>query len=122
MINGKKVILPVWHGVTKKEVLHCSPFLADKVAADTGDGLDIVVQKLIIAIKGANYLESILINNEKVEKRRDDANSLSAYLLCLLKDRNIPLFNEVRDKNRKMSVDFHDCDLSNVNFDGADMY
>lgn len=34
-IEGKKVILPVWHGVTKKEVEHFSPPLADKVAANT---------------------------------------------------------------------------------------
>lgn len=34
-MNGKKVILPVWHGVTKDEVLSYSPALADKVALDT---------------------------------------------------------------------------------------
>lgn len=34
-IEGKKVILPVWHGVTKKEVEHFSPLLSDKVAANT---------------------------------------------------------------------------------------
>jgi hypothetical protein len=34
-IDGKKVILPVWHGVTKKEVEHFSPPLSDKVAANT---------------------------------------------------------------------------------------
>lgn len=34
-IEGKKVILPVWHGVTKKEVEHFSPSLSDKVAANT---------------------------------------------------------------------------------------
>lgn len=34
-IEGKKVILPVWHGVTKKEVEHFSPPLSDKVAANT---------------------------------------------------------------------------------------
>jgi len=34
-IEGKKVILPVWHGVTKKEVEHFSSPLSDKVAANT---------------------------------------------------------------------------------------
>jgi hypothetical protein len=34
-IDGKKVILPVWHGVTKKEVEYFSPALSDKVAANT---------------------------------------------------------------------------------------
>lgn len=34
-IEGKKVILPVWHGVTKKEVERFSPSLSDKVAVTT---------------------------------------------------------------------------------------
>jgi len=31
-VNGRKVILPIWHRVTKDEVLKYSPILADKVA------------------------------------------------------------------------------------------
>jgi hypothetical protein len=34
-IEGRKVILPVWHNVTKEEVLSYSPSLADKVAVTT---------------------------------------------------------------------------------------
>lgn len=34
-IDGKKVILPVWHEVTKADILKYSPPLADKIAADT---------------------------------------------------------------------------------------
>jgi hypothetical protein len=34
-IEGKKVILPIWHEITKAEILKFSPPLADKVAADT---------------------------------------------------------------------------------------
>jgi hypothetical protein len=33
--NGVKVILPLWHKVTKQEVMKYSPSLADKVALDT---------------------------------------------------------------------------------------
>ena len=33
--NNKKVILPIWHEVTKDDVLKYSPALADKVAVDT---------------------------------------------------------------------------------------
>ena len=35
-VQGKKVVLPVWHGVTQKEVVKYSPSLADRVALDTG--------------------------------------------------------------------------------------
>jgi TIR domain-containing protein len=34
-MDGKKVILPVWHGVTREDVLGYSPTLADKVALST---------------------------------------------------------------------------------------
>lgn len=34
-IEGRKVVLPIWHNVTKSDVLSYSPNLADKVALDT---------------------------------------------------------------------------------------
>lgn len=34
-IKGRKVILPVWHGVNRAQVLKRSPALADRVALDT---------------------------------------------------------------------------------------
>lgn len=34
-IDGNKVILPIWHGITREDVLKYSPTLADKVAADS---------------------------------------------------------------------------------------
>ncbi|HEY5511440.1 MAG TPA: toll/interleukin-1 receptor domain-containing protein [Prolixibacteraceae bacterium] len=34
-IDGEKVILPVWHEVTKADILKYSPPLADKIAAET---------------------------------------------------------------------------------------
>ena len=42
-----KVILPLWHGVTKKEVAAYSPSLADKLALDTSEvGIPEIVGKL----------------------------------------------------------------------------
>jgi len=35
-MNGEKVILPIWHRVTKNEVLEFSPTLADRVALNSG--------------------------------------------------------------------------------------
>ncbi|MNC65913.1 hypothetical protein D3C75_1162530 [compost metagenome] len=35
MADGGKVILPIWHKVTKSEVLKYSPTLADKLALNT---------------------------------------------------------------------------------------
>ena len=33
--TGEQIILPIWHGITKREVLDYSPSLADKVARNT---------------------------------------------------------------------------------------
>ena len=34
-MDGHKMILPIWHKVTKNEVMNFSPSLADKVALNT---------------------------------------------------------------------------------------
>jgi hypothetical protein len=36
-MTGEQVILPLWHGITKQEVIEQSPSLADKVARSTTD-------------------------------------------------------------------------------------
>jgi hypothetical protein len=41
--DGHKVILPVWHGVTKSQVAEHLPILADRLAADTQRGVAEVV-------------------------------------------------------------------------------
>ena len=34
-VSGEQVLLPVWHDVTKREVMDYSPSLADRVARST---------------------------------------------------------------------------------------
>jgi len=34
-VNGDQVLLPIWHNVTKKEIIDYSPSLADKLARST---------------------------------------------------------------------------------------
>lgn len=45
-VNGKKVILPVWHRVSEEDVRNFSPPLADRVAARTEDGVNVVALKI----------------------------------------------------------------------------
>lgn len=52
-IDGEKVILPIWHSVTKAEVKKYSLTLADKVAARSSEGLDTVIKKLMEIIKSS---------------------------------------------------------------------
>jgi HEAT repeat protein len=48
--DGRKVILPVWHGVDHAIVAEQSPTLADRLAADTRNGLDLVAAGIARAI------------------------------------------------------------------------
>lgn len=50
-VNGKKVILPVWHGVGVEEVRSFSPMLADRIGVHTSKGLQFVVEQLELAMK-----------------------------------------------------------------------
>lgn len=49
-LDGKKVILPVWHKVGFEEVREYSPVLADRLAARTDRGLEKVVQEIAKAM------------------------------------------------------------------------
>jgi hypothetical protein len=49
-ISGRKTILPVWHDITRDEVASYSPTLADKLAVSTSQGLDRVVEAILVAI------------------------------------------------------------------------
>lgn len=35
-VSGEQVLLPIWHNITKQQVVDYSPSLADKVARSTG--------------------------------------------------------------------------------------
>ncbi|GAB7066333.1 toll/interleukin-1 receptor domain-containing protein [Mycobacterium hodleri] len=50
-IEHRGTILPIWHGVDRRDVLAFSPSLADKLAASSAEGLEEVVRKLCEAIR-----------------------------------------------------------------------
>ena len=50
--EGRKVILPVWHELSQKEVSRYSPLLAGKLAGSTEDG----IEELAHALKSAMNL------------------------------------------------------------------
>ena len=46
-VDGKKVVLPIWHGVSKKDIMTYSLMLADKVAINTDEKpLEEIVRRL----------------------------------------------------------------------------
>jgi len=50
-VGGRKVILPVWHGVSREEVARYSPMLADKKGVSTDEGFDRVVAAILEVVK-----------------------------------------------------------------------
>jgi hypothetical protein len=53
-VSGKQVLLPVWHGVSKDEVVQYSPTLADKVALRTADRtVDEIAAEIALVIRPA---------------------------------------------------------------------
>src|ERR1700693_5774073 len=51
-VEGRKVILPVWHGLSVRDVRERSPLLAGRLAARTEEGIDAVVDMLLTEITG----------------------------------------------------------------------
>jgi len=49
--DGRKVILPIWYGVSREDVLQYSPILAGRVAARSSDGMAHILEQIAIAIK-----------------------------------------------------------------------
>lgn len=50
LIGGRKVILPIWHGVDQSFIVRYSPPLADAVAVSTSDGLKKVAADILQAV------------------------------------------------------------------------
>jgi len=51
-VNGEKVILPIWHKISKNEVIRYSPIIADMVAINTSFfTIEEIAQKIIDIIK-----------------------------------------------------------------------
>lgn len=52
-VTGEQVLLPIWHEITKKEVIDYSPSLADKVARSTGTHtIEEIAAEIIDVIRG----------------------------------------------------------------------
>lgn len=53
-VSGKQVLLPLWHGISKDEVMSQSPSLADKVALRTSDYSIAEIAEEIAAVVSGN--------------------------------------------------------------------
>lgn len=71
--SGRKIILPVWHGVDKAAVAAYSPILADRVASNTDRGVAAVAADIVRAIVS-------------VEAEAESATTLGRRFISLLED------------------------------------
>lgn len=54
-LSRRRVLLPVWHRVTEKDVAIKSPILASRLAIDTSKGLDVVCQAILRAVRRREF-------------------------------------------------------------------
>lgn len=58
----RKILIPIWLGVTKEEVLNFSPILADRVAIQASIGIPLVVSQIRGVVQGETQTREILGN------------------------------------------------------------
>ena len=52
-VSGEQVLLPIWHNVTKKEIIDYSPSLADKLARNTSTHtVEEIAEEIVTLING----------------------------------------------------------------------
>ncbi len=88
--DTEKFILPIWHNVTREDVLKFSPTLAGKLAVSTNQGIELVAGQVIRAIKRDTprltaQLSSLHVEDERAkelsELRKSMLESHSAWEL-----------------------------------------
>lgn len=86
MSGEGKVILPIWHEVTRDDVMSFSAPLADKVAGDSARGIDSVVQQLLLVLRPeiGNNIESASSTNSTASgpEARQPSRRSRHYLLA----------------------------------------
>lgn len=71
--DTEKFILPIWHNVTREDVLNFSPTLAGKLAVSTSQGIELVAKQVIRAIERDTpspilQLSSLPVEDERARK------------------------------------------------------
>ncbi|OGW38265.1 MAG: hypothetical protein A2Y97_04585 [Nitrospirae bacterium RBG_13_39_12] len=59
-VDGRKIILPIWHKVNKKDVMQYSPILADKIAITSYRGMKHIVTEIVRVIQPKDKYEKLI--------------------------------------------------------------
>lgn len=106
--GDSKVILPLWHNVTRLDISQYSPTLADKLAAPTSKGLDYVVNEVLRAIGKESETGPSAQGVKSVPK--EETQDFSALLFELM-DEVMDLADNADTTITGISTGFRDLDL-----------
>lgn len=115
--NGQKIILPIWHNISREDVIEYSPSLADLLAGDSKSDIETLARtiknkiekiknnKLDIDFKENSNIHNELIekyeNETKKEKSREEIKELLETFI--VDDRyRIKLFNLINSETEKL--------------------
>ena len=73
---SKKVILPVWRGLSEEDVKRYSPILADRKAADGSSGVEAVAAALRLAIDTSGRQQQLAVMETALERFKGLAESI----------------------------------------------
>jgi hypothetical protein len=59
LVQDERVLLPVWCGISVQDLYAFSPILCDRMAANWGDGEQVVCHQLYLAISGTRRVTSV---------------------------------------------------------------
>ena len=91
-IDGQKVILPIWHKVSKKDVISFSPILSDRFAINTSKGVAETARAIINTLGAPRRQSSNPISREPSELQTitDDLDKLAIEVQKIERD-NSPI-------------------------------
>lgn len=83
-----KVILPIWHGVTKQDLLTHLPLLADRLAANSSDGVEAVAKRILEVVGPERVAEGKYQEGQQRERDGDRDAAVSYYIEAVHIDQN----------------------------------
>ena len=83
-----KVIIPIWHKVAKRDIISHEPLLADKVAANSAEGIEAVAQRILEIVSPSRIADKIYERGTHAEAAGDIDPAISSYIDVLRIDRN----------------------------------
>jgi TIR domain len=81
--GSEKRILPVWHNVSRKDVVSFSPPLADKLGVSTTRGLDHVVREIIRVLKPDAVSKPAAVTSKSKRPRTKKKAGVSSAVVLL---------------------------------------